>query len=530
MLVWDAIKCWATVAPKRQSIAPLSYLQLKCAITQCFESLNELQGKRVGLFIGNRPLWGIYDIALTLKGAIVVPIPTFFSKEQIQHIVSDAKINTIIIESEGFIKTKGLTGAFGALKVIEADQSLEDQSTINGNKMIESLDNPQHVSKIIYTSGTTGKPKGVLVSLNAIEAVTKSLIERSGANMSDRHLSLLPLSTLVETIGGLYVPLSAGGTIVYPKSISSPENILFDPVDLKRVLLDASPTTLNLVPSLLEAILKGTNSIFDLPRTLRFVACGGAPLLPSFQTKALEMGIPLYEGFGLSECASVVALNGIGMCRNGSVGKVLPHAEVTISEVGEIMVSGAGIMSGYTDGARGDIEALATGDLGYIDEEGYLFVTGRKDNLIITSQGRNVSPEWVESALHRSNAISQAMVFADNTGEISAFIVPNKDWLNDVGHDGDIKSATEPLIEHPATVNTMFREVEKASANLPAYAAVKRVTLLPEAFTIENGLLGADGRLNRKEVIKAYGHDSNMQSNDPAKALAVGKNREILIT
>jgi len=526
MMVWDAIKCWAAVAPRRQAIAPLSYLKLKGAIARCFRSLPEVKGKRVGLFIGNRPLWGIYDLALTLKGAVVVPVPTFFSREQIRYILSDARIDVLIIESESVARSRGIHDIFTYKKVIMADHDLETWEGSEEGDLIDKSADPQEVCKIIYTSGTTGRPKGVLISLRAIEAVTKSLIDRSGANMSDRHLTLLPLSTLVETIGGLYAPLVAGATIVYPKGSPAPENILFDPVNLKKVLFDASPTTLNLVPSLLEATLDGVRSMFDLPRMLRFVACGGAPLRPALRMKAREMGMNLYEGYGLSECASVVALNGIGMTRPGSVGKVLKHAEVTLSEEGEIMVSGAGVMAGYTDGTKRDLKLVATGDMGYIDEEGYLYVTGRKDNLIITGQGRNVSPEWVEAALYHSRSIDQVMVFANERGQLSAIIVPDPSWLDEIGRQLDINGGMK-ITEHRAVAGAMRREVSETLTHLPAYAAVQGITLLSESFTVENGLLGPDGTLKRKEILKTLGHASSVQLNTPVPALTLGREETI---
>lgn len=512
-MVWESIKCWAKAAPLRRSISPLSYRALRNSVLRCHGSLPHLHDKRVGILIGNRPLWGIYDIALTLKGAVVVPIPTFFSREQVEHIIEDSGIDTVIIESRKLVESGGLSEVFGSLRVLEADLSLESPLADDpGSEEIYDIYDPGRVAKIIYTSGTTGSPKGVMVRLGAMEAVTGSLIERSGANMSDRHLTLLPLSTLVETIGGLYVPLTVGGTILYPDPSTAPENILFNPSNLTGLLSGAAPTTLNLVPSLLEAILKGVNSRYDLPSTLRFVAVGGAPLLPALRKRAIELGVPLYQGYGLSECTSVVALNGAGRNREGSVGKVLRHAGVEISDDGEIMVSGAGLMSGYTNGPMSDRSSLATGDMGYIDEEGYLFVTGRKDNLIVTGHGRNLSPEWVESALHGSGAVRQVMICCSRNGEVLAHIVPDPGWLEEISEKLLPGDPGGDILNHPAVIGAMAEAVREASRSLPPYAAVKEITLSDRPFSVENGLMGADGRLNRKRVLEKMDEPADRQA------------------
>ena len=506
MKVWDSIKCWADAAPNRRSIVPLSYRSLRNAIASCCESLPEIEGKRVALFMGNRALWGIYDIALTLKGAVVVPVPTFFSAGQAEHIIKDAGIELAIIESREFASTKGLSEVFNGLQIIEADQSLEkDECEERDCRNIgQSYNGPldtDRVAKIIYTSGTTGNPKGVMIKLSAMEAVTKSLIDRSGANMSDRHLSLLPLSTLVETIGGLYAPLTAGSSIWYPAS-SSPEDILFNPQGLAKCLADVAPTTLNLVPSLLGAIIGSVNSGGKIPGSLRFVAIGGAPLHPALSARAGELNIPLHEGYGLSECSSVVALNEKGTGKEGSVGRILDHAKVEISDEGEIIVYGKGVMAGYTNSSIKSPEKIETGDLGYIDEEGYLFITGRKDNLILTSQGRNVSPEWVESVLLTSPAIGQVMVYGNGEGRVSAVIVPQARWFQEQVEGFKLQGEGKELTDHAKLIEAMFRQVEEASAQLPGYAKVQDIRISHEPFSIMNGLMGGDGRMMRKNILQ----------------------------
>lgn len=494
MQVWESIRRWAEESPDRLSISPLSYSELRDLVVRCHDALPEVKGKRVGLFIGNRPMWGIYDIALTLKGAVVVPIPTFFTPNQIRHIVEDSSMELAVIESAEFSTSSSMDGIFSSMPVFKADAGLEVPSMPLDCAPLEDIHAPDRIAKIIYTSGTTGKPKGVMARLDAMEAVTASLAERTCSGPDDRHLSLLPLSTLVEAIGGLYLPLTGGGATMYP-GVKEAENILFNPAGLRKALIDAQPTMLNLVPSLLEAMLKGARGSSELPSSLRFVACGGAPLLPSVQEKAKSLGLPLYQGYGLSECTSVVAVNGPGLSRPGSVGKVLSHADVHIAEDGEIIVSGKGLMSGYTDGTKKGLKNLPTGDLGYIDDEGYLYITGRKDNLIITNKGRNVSPEWVESVLYKNTNVRQVMVYGDSSSRVAAIVVPDSKWLEAVCPDGKVGVEAE---------KEMMAEIDGTSEELPLYARVEVICLANEAFSVENGLKGADGRLKRKEILKAY--------------------------
>ena len=213
---------------------------------------------------------------------------------------------------------------------------------------------------------------------------------------------------------------------------------------------------------------------------LKFIAVGGSKVDPALITQARLMGLPVYEGYGLSECASVVSLNTPKNDKPGSVGKILPHVKTRISE-GEIQIKNPGFLGYVGEDAP---EIFSTGDLGTIDEEGFLSVTGRKKNILITSYGRNVSPEWVESILLSQPAIAQAIVYGDAQPHLSALIVPSS-------AQADIQGA-----------------VNAANLRLPDYAQIKDFQVVP-AFSLANDMITGTGRPRRDQILKNYAKEKS---------------------
>jgi long-subunit acyl-CoA synthetase (AMP-forming) len=220
-----------------------------------------------------------------------------------------------------------------------------------------------------------------------------------------------------------------------------------------------------------------------VPDGLRFVAVGGAPVPPRLLERARGLGLPVYQGYGLSECASVATLNTPRHDRPGSAGRPLPHLRLRVSGSGEILVAD-NLFSGYLGGPSVDTEAgwWRTGDQGYLDGDGFLYLTGRKRNLFITAFGRNVSPEWVESELVLEDALLQAAVFGEARPWNLAIVVP--------APGADPEGVT--------------RALARANARLPDYARVSRWAFADEPFTPANGLLSGTGRVRRQAVYRAY--------------------------
>jgi long-subunit acyl-CoA synthetase (AMP-forming) len=217
------------------------------------------------------------------------------------------------------------------------------------------------------------------------------------------------------------------------------------------------------------------------PASLKFIAVGGASVSPALLARAVAAGLPVYEGYGLSECGSVVCLNAPHARRAGSVGRPLPHVKVRLAADGEIRVSGASMLGYLGDAPCDPLDELATGDLGEVDEDGYFYVRGRLRNIFITSLGRNVAPEWVEREITQRLPRSQVLVF----GEARPYPVA-------------LVSSAE------ADAVAIDRVVDAANAQLPDYARVRRWARVPEPFTHANGELTSNGRLRRPTILSRH--------------------------
>ena len=301
-----------------------------------------------------------------------------------------------------------------------------------------------------------------------------ALAEASRASAADRYLSVLPNSLLLEQIAGNYLPLSVGAAIHQPGVMAaSPGG------QLTRAAEQARATAMVLVPELLVAWVKELQARgMQGPDSLRFVAVGGAPVSPRLATAAWEQGLPVYEGYGLSECSSVVSVNCPDARRAGTVGRPLSAVEVAIDE-GEIVVSGPTVMSGYV-GEPQISGSWRTGDLGHFDPDGFLIVTGRMDNVIVTAAGRNINPEWVEDIIAADNRIGRCVVVAYER-QLVALIIP-----------ADSSVCSDP--------SAMHNLVTSAARELPDYAKPRRYLTMSDQEFQRLDLLTANSRPRRSQV------------------------------
>lgn len=281
------------------------------------------------------------------------------------------------------------------------------------------------------------------------------------------------------------MPLLAGATICLPglTNVGLTGSSGLDAGRMIAALSDWQASTAIMVPQMLQAMVAAGQAGVRLPRSLRYIAVGGAPVSSSLLEQARDLGLPVHEGYGLSECASVVAVNRPGDSRIGSVGKPLPHVRIDFADDGEILIYGI-----RWNGYLGDrvlpqtCDFIATGDLGYLDADGFLFLSGRKKNIFITSFGRNVAPEWVEVNLVTQAGIAQAAIFGEARPFNSAVIVP--------------QPGTSPTAIEAA--------LDKANLQLPDYAQVRAWIPAMEPFTLGNGMSTANGRLRRTEIFGKY--------------------------
>lgn len=426
---------------------------------------------RCALLAENGCAWAIADLALLQLAAVNLPLPTFFTPDQKRHALQDAGVNAVLTDCpDAFLAQHPDFRRCGV-----APGSQLELLTRTAMEPPRAL--PDGTVKITYTSGSTGTPKGICLSAATLWAVSASLAQAvRGAGVS-KHLCLLPLSTLLENLTAVHVPLLLGATSLLPPAAQTGMRYgAFDPQRLVAAIANSHAHSLVLVPELLRALVAVASADRQqaqvLFQSLRFIAVGGASVSPALLEQAEALGLPVFEGYGLSECGSVVCLNTPQARRRGSVGRPLPHLHLRVDGEGEIHVSSE---------AFGEI---ATGDLGEIDADGYVYVRGRRRNRFITSFGRNVTPEWVERELRHEPQFALAMVVGEARPWVAALL-----WPSAAGSEpGGIESA-----------------IARVNARLPDYAQVRGWVCASDSPDELARLLTANGRLRREAVLARHG-------------------------
>lgn len=433
----------------------------------------------IGLFAPNSVEWAVALFASALAGKIVVPLPTFFSDEQHSHIVRDAGVELALVTASTRAKA---TGAGACIRLIEMTRRQDEiVSPVEG------------FGQIIYTSGSTGRPKGVRHESGQIGWSAAALTEAIGAREDDTYLSVLPLPLLLESICALFAPALVGART-------------FLDCDLAEAVgrgaasgLSASfekhrPTTSVLVPQLLKAWVGELEAARRrAPASLRFVAVGGGPTPSAVAEAAWSIGIPVHEGYGLSECCSVVSVNRAGARRPGTVGPPLKGLLVHV-EKGEIIVDGPTIMDGYLGRARSR-GPWRTRDLGGVDADGYVSVYGRTDNLIVTAFGRNVSAEWVETMLLADPRIGLCGVVGHGEPHLTVFLIPSQRgvaWFSS------------------ADAAQVIELIRQCCRGAPDYAVPKVAKVIPLETALASGLVTSNGRIVRSRLAKTAAEFSSI--------------------
>jgi long-subunit acyl-CoA synthetase (AMP-forming) len=481
--ILTAIYHQAVATPRKIALtgqtAQLTYAELAAQIDKLANWLIEQNIGRAGLWGENSIEWIVADLAAWKANVTLVPLPRFFSTTQLQHVITQAQIPFLLVCGE-LAPVAEVSGRNNSpINNIYLDQ-------LTGNKNTTVIDS---IAKITFTSGTTGTPKGVCLSTAALENVTLALAERIySAPHADIdinvHLNLLPLSTLLENVAGVYVPLYLGKRVVVVSGADlglTGSSQLSLPI-LLQALHQYQPNSLILLPQILQGFVAASTQGFSLPASLKFIAVGGARSPAVLIEQARALGISVYEGYGLSECASVVSLNSPVADKIGSVGKALGHVEIKI-DAGLIKVRG-NVFSAYLgQETQASDEWLNTGDLGYIDSDGFIFITGRQKNLLISSFGRNISPEWIESELSLCRTIAQVMIIGDSQPFCSAIVVP-----------ASAQTTTEQITQ----------DIRRINQHLPDYARVQKFIVASAPFTPTNQLLTDNGRLRRTAIFDHY--------------------------
>ena len=545
------------------------FLRRIAGVSNALEQLGVKAGDRVGIFAPNRPEWHIADFAALGLGAADVPIYFNESPDRIVYILNHSGAEIVFVAGE--MQTRRLLECRGRLTSVKhiicaaapADLGedilrYETLAAAAGDEAIAEYRlraarvASDDVATIIYTSGTTGEPKGVVLTHNNLSSNEEVSAESFAMSPDDTAVSFLPLSHVYERVID-YAYLFRGVHIAYVERMD----------DLPQALLEVRPTLSAAVPRVFEKLFanimqKGHENtgvkrrLFDwaigvaqrsvkwraygehaplglriswdiadrvvyskiregVGGRMRAFISGGGPLSRELAEFFWGVGIPVYQGYGLTETSPVVSANCPDANKVGSVGKPIRHVDVRIAEDGEIFVHGPCVMRGYyekPEETRAVISRdgwLATGDIGRVDTEGYLYVTDRKKDLFKTAAGKFVAPQPIENLLKARPLILNAVLVGDKRKFIAALIVPNFANVEVAAREqGRAFASREQLVADSWVHDLIGKEVERVNSSLAQYETIKRFALLDHDFTFDGGQLTYTLKLKRRVVEERY--------------------------
>jgi long-chain acyl-CoA synthetase len=532
------------------------------------QALKLAKQDRVALLSENRVEWVVADLAILSSGCINVPVYATLPVNQVEYILADSEARAVFVSTEAQLeKVQSCRSSLPKLQhIISFDPNCDAEGVITLDALVARgamvPDKPEYKdliatigkydwASVIYTSGTTGEPKGsILTHWNFLSNVNGVLSVLS-ISPEDSCLSFLPLCHVLERTGGYYVMLTSGATISYAESMEtvadnmrevSPSIIVGVPRFYEKIygrVQDAIEQGSGMKRNLFHwAIKTGQKYVSEtlngrvgfmtkrkrgLADTLvfrklkartggniRFFVSGGAPLNPEINRFFHAAGIPVLEGYGLTETSPVISCNTFEELKFGTIGKPLPNVQVKIAEDGEILARGDLVMQGYYKKPDETNEAIVdgwfhTGDIGYLDDEGFLTITDRKKDIIVTAGGKNVAPQALENQLKHSKFIDEAIVIGNRRKFITAVIVPNFENLRRYAVESQIPHASDDeLIGHPLVQGLFGDEVELLCEPFASFERVKKFVLLDQPLTVETGELTPSMKVKRRILEKKY--------------------------
>lgn len=463
-------------------------------VTRVFQDANLDRGRPIiGLSFRDPSNWITAILVAQIHGFVVVPIPTEFTIKQIASFIPN--LDCILTDSNEIAEK--LSDLFEGNAPTKSF-SLKNHTSLfllkkEGRESHVRLDLPSNAIGVIHTSGSTDSPKGVVIGLMGLQEIIHSMLQRVSHVDHIEYVSILPFSLLLEQVLGIYLPILTKGTItILPRSVSCYVGTQTD-LDPYFESMRASKANLAMVPpSFLVQLQKLATEINSTPREflgqdLKVIATGGAPIDVSCLEYFKSHGIDVYQGYGLSENTSVVAWSYPGPNLLGSVGLPLPHNRVRINFQGQVEVFGTSVFLGYV--TKGTFQSrkedwLNTGDLGYFDENGYLFITGRDGNLVVLSSGRNVAPEWIENKYRSLPGIKDCLVVGHGKPFLSAIIFADK--------ESDADEVLSQAIEYADISANQF----------PEFARIKTFRVVP----FDDQFYSVSGRILRLKVLEKCSH------------------------
>jgi len=540
-----------------------------------FASLGVAAGHRVAIIAESRPEWMLCDMAILALGAVTVPIYPTLSGAQARYILEDSGARLAIVSTrlqlEKVQEVRHLLPALEAVVLLDEGAAVKasvlglEEVARRGHERVNSqwgtakefrdgarAVTPEQLATIIYTSGTTGEPKGVMLSHASLLSNLLAANDALDVGPDDIALSFLPLSHAFERMAS-FLYLYAGVTVIFAESF---DTIGRDIAAVKPMMVTGVPRVYEKMQArILEkgqsvggvkaklftwaigvgisrarTLLQGKRvgpitalqaSLADrlvfakirdgVGGRLRILVSGSAPLPLGVSEFFVGIGLPIIEGYGLTETAPILTVNPPAALRGGSVGKAVRDVEIRIAEDGEILARGANIMSGYYNKPEATAEVLRdgwfhTGDIGVVDAHGYLAITDRKKDLLVTSGGKKIAPQPIEAVLKRSPLVSEAVVLGDRQKYVAALIIPDftalERRLKDLGRP---PAERHELVARPDVLALYQEIIDGLNRELSQFERIKRIAILPSEFSIDSGELTPTLKVKRKVVQDKYG-------------------------
>jgi long-chain acyl-CoA synthetase len=529
------------------------------------------RGDRVALLSENRPEWAITDIAILAAGAVTVPIYSTLPPAQVAHILVDSGAHAIIVSDQKQLSkilivrercpelihivvmdsrtVEAVTVSYAG--ILEQGKSFTPQESFEERR---NSVRPSDLASLVYTSGTTGEPKGAMLTHENFVAMIGMAEIWFPLTRNDSFLSFLPLCHVFERVVH-FLSLAVGTRTYYAESIFK----------VQENLMEVHPTIMVSVPRLYETIherildtigkapqkmqkaaawaftvgneyatrlnhgnfispaLAAQRAIADklvlskirarLGGNLRFFVSGGAPLAQTTAEFFNTVNIPILEGYGLTETTAALTCNPYHRSKVGTVGQGLASVKLKIAGDGEILAKGPSVMSGYWNNPGATHEMfdddgwLKTGDIGVIDQAGFLKITDRKKDIIVLANGKNVAPLPIEGLMKQSPLIAEIVLFGDKSGTVGALVLPNFEklsaWAKEIGLE---ETDVTKLRLSPEAKKKIKSEIDGLSGDLAEFEKIRKIALLHEPLTIEKGELTPTLKVRRKVVYQNYGH------------------------
>ena len=533
------------------------------------KDLGLAKGDKLIILSENRPEWTMTDFACLCLGGITVPVYTTLVPEQVKYIIGDCDAKFVVFSNEElwakieavkkdlpqvrhFISfaASAPAGCLALAQVIARGAKLDQAQPELFERTARSL-TPADEASIIYTSGTTGVPKGVILTHGNFVSNIKTAAEQLLFTEKDTVLSFLPLSHILERMV-TFAYIYKGCTIGYAESVEAVGQNL---VEIKPHIMVSVPRIFEKIyAKVMDNVLVSSGlkrkiffwglkvgkefarrKLSNLPiggwlrfrrnlaaklvyskisaktgGRIRFFVSGGAPLSKDIAEFFYAMGLVIMEGYGLTETSPAIALNTFENLRFGTVGKPIPGIEVKIAPDGEILTRGPHVMKGYYKKPAETAEVFEadwfkTGDIGVFDPDGFLVITDRKKDLIVTAGGKNIAPQPIENILRTNAYIANAVVIGDRRPFISALIVPNFEKLEEYARIGNIPFAGRPeLVKNEQVVGFLKAEIDRATPNLASYERIKKIAVLERDFEIEREEMTPSLKVRRNIVQDKY--------------------------